>query len=404
MRGTDTLLAGRYRLGDSLGRGGMGAVLRAEDVVLDRPVAVKIFSPGAAEPGRAASYEQEARILAGLSHPGLVTVFDAGVDANCADGGRAFLVMELVEGATLADVLRDGPLPQQQVAHFGAQLATALAYVHRKGVVHRDVKPANILLEDDEDAPDGGTRAKLTDFGIARLVDSARMTADGLTVGTAAYLSPEQVGGGAVQAPSDVYSLGLVLLEALTGQIVFPGDSIAAATERLRRDPQVPDTLGTAWVRLLCSMVERDPAARPGAAEVAVALTGLAAAAPAGAYADLSDEAPADAATTALPVVDADRPSSMPAATRVLEIPPEAVPDPAGEPPPPIVVTPHHRRIGRSAVAVIGAVLLFAIVIAVIAAATSGGGSPIHAPTPSYPTVPGQLGTDLQKLQQEVHP
>ncbi|HJQ41581.1 MAG TPA: serine/threonine-protein kinase [Jatrophihabitantaceae bacterium] len=397
MTDTETLLAGRYRLGGFLGRGGMAAVHRAEDVVLERPVAVKVFEPQAAEPGRARSYEQEARILAGLSHPGLVTVFDAGVDATTPDGSRAFLVMELIDGATLADVLRDGPMESRAVAHLGAQIATALAYVHRKGVVHRDIKPANILLEE-SDEPDKGPHAKLTDFGIARLVDSARMTAEGLTVGTAAYLSPEQVGGGAVQAPTDVYSLGLVLLEALTGQVAFPGDGVASATERLRRDPQLPDWLDGAWVRLLTAMFERDPAARPGAAEAGLALTGLAVAPPVQEAPDMPN-----AETTALPVVDDAAPTtSGPHPTRVLEIP---IPTPEPEVAEPVVVRarPTVRRVSRRTLAALGAALLFLIVLLVLILSTRGP-STVPSPPPRYPSVPGQLGTDLQKLERQVQP
>lgn len=390
-----TLLAGRYRLGGALGRGGMAVVHRADDVVLERQVAVKVFEPEAAEPGRAWSYEQEARILAGLSHPGLVTVFDAGIDATGADGSRAFLVMELVHGATLADVLSDGPLSPPQVAHLGAQLATALSYVHRKGVVHRDVKPANILLRDaEDDDPVPGARALLTDFGIARLVDSARLTAEGLALGTASYLSPEQVSGGDIGAPTDVYSLGLLLLECLTGEVVFPGEGFAGATERLKRDPQPPAWLDGQWTRLLCSMLERDPSARPAAAEVAVALTGLAAVPGA-------TPPPQDASTTtALPTVFDEPAPRMPSAasgaqhTRVMQLPAAPRRRPRSD-----VV----RRVPRRVIALLAAAVLLALLVLVFVLATRGP-STGPGPAPNYPSVPGKLGTDLQKLERQVQP
>ncbi|MDT4893381.1 MAG: eukaryotic-like serine/threonine-protein kinase [Pseudonocardiales bacterium] len=373
-------LAGRYLLGDVLGHGGMGSVYRARDVVLDRDVAVKLFRPNAAAED-AASYEHEARLLAGLSHPGLVTVFDAGI----ADADQPFLVMELICGATLGQVLGDGPMAPAATAALGAQLATALAYVHRRGIVHRDVKPANILLVVDDDEPGPGPQAKLTDFGIARLVDGARLTADGFTRGTASYLSPEQVRGEPTAAPSDVYSLGLVLLECLTGTVVYPGEGVATATARLHREPEVPESLDAQWHRLLRPMFSRDPARRPGAAEVAVALTGLAAV-----------PNPTAALTEAVAAEAAPPPDSGPQRTQVLEIPPAEVR---------AAPRPYRPRGGsRRAVILVAAVwvVLIAVVIAVVVGTSGSTSSP--APRPAYPSVTGKLGTDLQHLQQAVQP
>ncbi|HEX3336167.1 MAG TPA: serine/threonine-protein kinase, partial [Jatrophihabitans sp.] len=323
-------LAGRYLLGEVLGQGGMGSVYRARDLVLDRDVAVKLFRPNAAAED-AASYEHEARLLAGLSHPGLVTVFDAGI----AEGDQPFLVMELVCGATLGQVLGDGPMAPGATAALGAQLATALAYVHRRGIVHRDVKPANILLVIDNDEPATGPQAKLTDFGIARLINGARLTADGFTRGTASYLSPEQVRGEPTAAPSDVFSLALVLLECLTGTVVYPGEGVATATARLHREPEVPEWLDAQWHRLLRPMFSGDPARRPGAAEVAVALTGLAAvptpSAPSARFETVETAEPAESAGPAASPDEAGVPQagpqldSRPQRTRVLEIPPAEV-------------------------------------------------------------------------------
>ena len=264
--GEGTVLSGRYRLRRLLGRGGMAEVYLAQDDVLNRQVAVKVFRSGTTTSDSDAKRQQlEAELLAGLSHPGLVTVFDAGYDA---DGELAFLVMEMVEGPTLSGRLAAGPLHGGQVRQVGASLAEALAYVHERGVVHRDVKPSNVLFVDADDS----SSVKLADFGIARLADSARLTDAGLIVGSAHYLSPEQARGEDVGPPSDIYALGLVLLECLTGAPVFPGAGIEPVVARLRRDPQVPDDVDPALGRLLTAMTSREPARRPTAHQVATAL------------------------------------------------------------------------------------------------------------------------------------
>lgn len=225
--------------------------------MLGRPVAIKVVRHDAYDDDR---HSGEMRALAGLSHPGLVTLYDAGQDQ-----GRGYFVMELVEGASLADRLSSGPLTERETAAIGGTVADALAYVHRGGIVHRDVKPGNVLL-------DRAGRAKLADFGIARMVDSARVTATGLTLGTAAYLAPEQVVGAAVGPPADVYSLGLVLLECLTGRREYDGRSVEAALARLHRPPVPPAVLPADWRRLLTAMTAREPADRPTAAAAAASL------------------------------------------------------------------------------------------------------------------------------------
>ncbi|WP_223162803.1 serine/threonine-protein kinase [Nocardioides antri] len=257
-----TLLADRYRLGDLLGRGGVADVYRARDQVLDRDVAVKVLRETVDDVDRD-RFMGEARLLARLSHPGLVTVLDTGVW-----GMQPFLVMELVEGSPLSAALSEGPLPLDRVGDVGAQLAAVLAYAHAQDVVHRDVKPANVLL-----GPRG--ELKLADFGIARLVgDMVRHTKTGTTIGTPAYVSPEQARGAPVGPPTDVYSLGLVLIEALTGERCFTGTPIESALARLHRAPDIPEDLPADWRELLAAMTAMDPADRPTAAEVASRIQG----------------------------------------------------------------------------------------------------------------------------------
>jgi serine/threonine protein kinase len=256
------VVGGRYRLERMVGRGGTAEVWRATDTSLDRVVALKLVT--APHDESAVRAADEARTLAQLSHPSLVQVYDAGTDTS----GRPWVVMEYVEGQTLSDAIRARPLPVARVAAVGAGVADALAHVHARSMVHRDVKPGNVLLGGD------GT-VKLTDFGIARLVDAAKVTSTGLMVGTAGYLAPEQVAGEPVGPPADVYALGLVLLEALTGTREYDGPPMEAAMARLHRSPVMPPSLPTGWSGLLTAMTARDPLSRPTAQECADALRAL---------------------------------------------------------------------------------------------------------------------------------
>jgi len=260
----------------------MADVVLGYDVLLNRDVAIKIFRSGSGTPDDEERFDREARVLASLSHPNLVTVFDAGIDTNNGHPGGPYLVMEYVAGPTVAHVIADGPVDSAQVAVLGAQVAAALDCVHRHGIVHRDVKPANILLTSafggDEPAgaalgsSPGTWNAKLTDFGIARVVDSAPLTVQGLTVGTATYLSPEQARGEPAGPASDIYSLALVLLELATGQRAFAGVAPEVAFARLDRRPEIPGTIGPGLAALLRAMTTDDPLRRPSAHEVCIAL------------------------------------------------------------------------------------------------------------------------------------
>ncbi|MBW0091177.1 serine/threonine protein kinase [Pseudonocardia sp. KRD-184] len=254
------VVAGRYRLGPVIGVGSSAVVRRGRDLRDGVRVAVKLFHPGATADDRR-QQRREMDALSRLDHPGLVGLRDGGTVS-----GRPFVVTDLVEGPTLAQRIGSGPVPADRVRRMGAQLADALAHVHAGGIVHRDVKPANVLLGD-------GSRAHLADFGIAKGLDGADSTEAGMIVGTAAFLAPEQARGQDVGPPADVYALGLVLLEALTGRREYPGRAAESATARLHRRPTVPADLPDGLGAVLDAMTQDDPATRPTAAEVAAALT-----------------------------------------------------------------------------------------------------------------------------------
>ena len=255
------VLGGRYALCEVLGTGGMATVWRARDEVLGREVAVKVLSPQyAADPGFLARFEREARHAARLSHPRLVTVFDSGVDET-----TPFIVMELVAGRTLRQVLDGtGALPAGQAVGVAAAVCEALEVAHAAGLVHRDIKPANIALAD-------GGEVKVLDFGIARAEGGTGVTGTAVVLGTAAYLSPEQASGQLAGPQADLYSLGCVLFEMLTGAPPFSADSAVGLAYRQVHDdpgppsarrPGLPERLDQITARLLA----KDPARPPSAA------------------------------------------------------------------------------------------------------------------------------------------
>ena len=263
---TGHVLDGRYRLLEVIGQGGMAVVYRAQDEMLQRDVAVKVLRPAfASDEAFIERFRREARNAASLHDPTIVTIHDTGVDAVGGD----FIVMSLVEGPDLQRVLaRDGPLPVGFAVRIGIETAKALQVAHEHGIVHRDIKPGNILI-----GPDGD--ARVADFGIARAAADIGATTSGAILGSAQYASPEQVSGELVSPQSDIYSLGIVLYEALTGVRPFDGPNQAAvALERLRVSPrplrEVRPDLPASLDAIVMRALERDPAARyPSAAEFA---------------------------------------------------------------------------------------------------------------------------------------
>ena len=262
------LLAGRYRLEELVASGGMAQVWQGTDEVLRRRVAVKLLHPHlAADATFVARFRQEAVAAARLAHPSIVSIYD-----TCSDGGVEAIVMELVVGRTLRERLDDPtPIDPWQAAGLAAQVAEALEAAHRAGLVHRDVKPANVLLSNDG-------RVKVADFGIAKAVAEADLTQPGLMVGTAKYLAPEQVRGEPVDPRTDIYSLGVVLYEMLCGRAPFVADTDAAtALARLHRDPlrprQVRAGVPKALEDVVCRAMAREPADRfESAADLRAAL------------------------------------------------------------------------------------------------------------------------------------
>jgi serine/threonine-protein kinase len=258
---TDRTLGGRYRLVESIARGGMAEVWEAHDDVLARPVAVKVLHPHLADDdGFVERFRREAVAAARLTHPGIVATFDAG-----ADDGVAYIVMELIRGHTLRQAMEGAPMPAAEAVRIATAVADALEHAHRAGLVHRDVKPANILLCE---APTGGVRVKVADFGIAKLQSGGSdLTQTGAVVGTAKYLSPEQVEGRSPDARSDVYALGVVLYEMLCGRPPFVGETeLATALQHVQAMPSPPRQLRAGIPRPLEQVVLRamakDPADR----------------------------------------------------------------------------------------------------------------------------------------------
>lgn len=250
-------LSGRYEILNRIGGGGMAVVYKAKDMSLHRNVAVKVLSESLSNDSEfIRRFSREAQAAASLSHPNIVNVYDVG-----RDGYTHFIVMELVEGPTLKQYIQEqGPLSVEEAAEIAIQICDGLSNAHENGIVHRDIKPHNILLG-------SNGRVKVTDFGIARAASSSTITQTGSVMGSVHYFSPEQARGGVITEKSDIYSLGIVLYEMLTGQIPFDGDSaIAIALQHLQEpvvdprsiNPEIPDNI----VKILLRSLEKDPEMR----------------------------------------------------------------------------------------------------------------------------------------------
>ncbi|MBV9606102.1 MAG: serine/threonine protein kinase, partial [Solirubrobacterales bacterium] len=388
-------LAGRYQLGEVLGRGGMSTVYRATDLSLDRVVAVKVAMDPLLErdPVYAARFKREARAAAALNHPCVVTIYDAG-----ADGATRYIVMECVEGQDLAHLLRDeGPLEPARAARIAEQVADALAAAHAAGIVHRDIKPGNIMVVG-AGAPGlrpagggapgmgsagGGTsgmgpgesreRVKVLDFGIARTEDAVSLTQTASVLGTAPYMAPEQTMGNPADARSDIYSLGCVLYEMLTGKPPFMADVPAAVMhQHVRVAPRPPRELNPAIPpaldALVLQMLAKDPADRPQTA---------------GEVRDrLANFEVETAPTKPLPAADAAIYAAAAAAEvpQMATVPQPATPAPVPTPSPtkPVPTTralPPPRRRGRGGPFALLAVLAVLLLGAAVAYALAGGGT-----------------------------
>jgi len=251
-----TVLGGRYELSDKLGSGGMSNVYRSKDRILERTVAVKVLAEHLSDDDRfVARFRREALAVAKLIHPNIVQVYDTGVDHD-----RHFIVMECVEGRSGAQILKsEGVLDPEIAVEIGVQACAGLEYAHRHGIIHRDVKPGNLMVVG---GPVGGgpMTCKLTDFGIARAAEQTRITQVGSVVGTAAYLAPEQVRGDEATSATDVYALGVVLYQFLTGRLPYEGSSLAELAVRQQNEKplsprtynnDVPETVSASVMRAL---------------------------------------------------------------------------------------------------------------------------------------------------------
>jgi serine/threonine protein kinase len=396
----------------------MATVYEAADLALGRTVALKLFRMDTADDSGPQRQSGEVMVLASLNHFALVTLFDAGTEH--LDGvGRSFIVMEYIDGSDLRSRIGSGPVAPAEVARMGADLAEALHYVHAKGIIHRDIKPANVLLAP-SDFPGRVSHAKLADFGIARLFDATHLTQTGAVLGTAGYLSPEQALGQPIGPPSDVYSLGLVLLESLTATRSYPGTAVESAMARLQRQPEIPVELGADWVAVLAGMTALNPADRLTSADAAVRLRALVSSGsaelpePTALMDDQTSAAtrvmPATDATVAATALLASTPDDAPtrvfagagstdrtAQTERYAQATPAAPAPARAEQP----SPARRSRIRRRSLIIGLLVAVAAAVALVFLVQPTDPAPA---APTYPAVDGDLGTHLEQLQESVNP
>ncbi len=383
---TGIMISNRYELGDRLGSGGMSTVYRATDRVLERTVAVKVLAEHLSDDQKfVARFRREALAVAKLIHPNIVQVYDTGVD-----DGRHYIVMEYVEGRSGAQLLQsEGRLAPEVSVQIGVQACAGLEYAHRQGIVHRDVKPGNLMAiggpagrrsaaSSAHDPPTGEMTVKLTDFGIARAAEQTRLTQVGSVVGTAAYLAPEQARGEEATPASDVYALGVVIYQFLTGRLPWEGSTLAElATRRENESPLSPDsyneavppTLSTAVLRALeGDLSDRYSTAREFSRALRAGLAGreppiTASEAPTAALAGASTEATRRMAPEPQTPATVRRPAPPPR-PRPAPVPP-AVPPAQPRPPRARQRPSAFSRLARG----LGILLLIAILAGVIAGA-----------------------------------
>jgi eukaryotic-like serine/threonine-protein kinase len=377
-----TVISGRYQLGDRLGSGGMSTVYKAVDRVLERTVAVKVLAEHLSDDEKfVARFRREALAVAKLIHPNIVQVYDTGVD-----DARHYIVMEYVEGRSGAQLLQSrGRIGPEAAVEIGVQSCAGLEYAHRQGIIHRDVKPGNLMViggpagrrgAPPTDAPTEEMTVKLTDFGIARAAEQTRLTQVGSVVGTAAYLAPEQARGEEATPAADVYALGVVIYQLLTGRLPWEGTTLAELAIRRENerplppssyDPEVPETLSTAVLRAL----EGDPARRyTTARELASALrTGLTGAEPPLAASEAATRAMTESPTDATRRLPMTEPSTAP--TRRAPAP---RPAPRPRPPAPAPAAPRRASRLRGIIGMILVILILAAIIATIVLVTTNAG------------------------------
>ncbi|HEY6414894.1 MAG TPA: Stk1 family PASTA domain-containing Ser/Thr kinase, partial [Acidimicrobiales bacterium] len=364
------VFSNRYEIQRGIARGGMAEVYLARDQLLDRPVAVKVLFPEfARDPSFVERFRREAQSAANLNHPNIVGIYDWGQEQ-----GTYFIVMEYVRGRSIREVVQaNGAFTPRRTAQIGAEIAGALEFAHRNGVIHRDVKPGNVLLTAESDV-------KVTDFGIARASTSEALTQTGAVMGTAAYLSPEQAQGLSVDGRSDVYSLGVVLYEMVTGVAPFRGESpVAVAYKQVRENPDPPSMhapdVPPDLEHIILTAMSKDADSRyqtadelrtdllrflrgepPLAAPVTAMLAGETAAA---------EAAPTQMASAVTPMGDVDHDKEA-----------------------------RRKRTGAIVAGVIGFALIAAVIIGLVAFGASGGGG--GGPTAEVPDVVGNSFTDAE--------
>ena len=386
VQSSPTTLGGRYELVEVVGRGGMGEVWAGRDLRLGRSVAVKLLSPTmASESGVRERFEEEARSAARLTHPNVVLVFDSGEHE-----GTPYMVMELLPGRTLADELAQGPLGPERVRSIGLEVLGALAASHEAGILHRDIKPGNVLLTAD------GT-AKLGDFGIAKSTEGLNLTSTGMIIGTAAYLAPERVAGQPATPQSDLYALGVVLYEALSGRKPFVADTPIGLMRAVEAHQAIPlaqacPGLDASLVTTVERAMAKEPARRFSSAAAMAAALGR----------DTVVAAPGTATV----------PNAVLSSTEVLSAPTTRQPVAVGSPAVGSFSDDRWQELRRRPGAILAAVLVGVFLIVVVLATRDGGPPSTPSAEPTQTTLrtapggslPEALDGAIKALEEAVRP